>query len=842
MSALPNITPLTQMYEAYIRAGFALVPIHHGKGPTGSGWNKRENAIRSIDKLDPSVGYGIAHAWSTPVTCTLDIDDIQHSIALLSDHGVSLQSLVEAPDSVMIDSGNPGHAKLVYTLPFGVTLPSKKISYSDTDGSKKIAFELRCASTNGLTVQDVLPSAVNHPISGRPYRWAGNGHFSKLPMIPQGLIDLWQSLNKDDTEKSISTDTIPTCWNEISEALYTIPADCSRDHWLTSLMAIHHAGSQTNQLDQAEALAHEWSATGQQKYKGPRDFAYVWKSIKADSNGIKTGSLFHIAKEYGYKRPMPDVTDLFKSVVPKSPISVTEDLRLPLPHMDMELWPKLLSDVALEVAESVGCDPLVPLWAGLGAVCGVVDSQIRLELMPRFRVPPILWLMTIGDPGDKKSPGARPMMGVLNELEIEDRSRYQRSLLEWEALDAVHQQSKKDYIVTAVKSTETILTGKLNHEELPQVSPKSPPKPIDLRLTVNDVTSQKLVRLLADRPRGLLCHLDEMSTWVNKLTDPKSGEDRSCWTKSYEADPYTMDRVGLENSIFAKNMAVSIFGNIQPQVFKSRFKAMADDGLLQRFIPAILRSSYQKRGEPVPEMFSSIPQWEMRLRELFTLPAVTYRLDSQAYQSYRDFQLWYEANKRDEKLLNASPIYMQAYGKLEGTVGRLALVLHLLTNPYSPEVTKAIMDRAITICRTYLIPAYRYALDETAGLGENSIERWVTDRMVQLSGITPQINIAELRRSASRHLGDTPRHLVNHVLTDAMAPLESAGWVTVINDHHEKRTWAINPALATMHETYRISVIKARQRRQDESRAIVLKSGKYTERRYVKGYDPDTMD
>jgi hypothetical protein len=828
------------MYEAYIRAGFALVPIIEGKGPTTAGWNKRENCVTSIDRLNPNVGYGIAHSYSG--TMSLDIDHYEESKALLSQRGVDLDALIRASDSVMIDSGNPGHAKLLFRLPLGITLTSKKISYVAPDKSKQVAYELRCATANGLTTQCVLPSAINHPKTGRPYRWAGNGHFSKIPTIPLTLLTLWEELTKQDQQRVISTDTIPASWDDIKAALYTIPADCSREHWLTALMAVHHAGSQIDQLGNAEALAHEWSATAQTKYAGPRDFQYVWSSIKADSNGIKTGSLFHLAYQHGYKRPIPDASELFKSVVPEAPVRISEALTLPLPQMNMDLWPKLLTDVANEVAESVGCDPLVPLWAGLGAVCGAVDSQIRLELMPGFSVPPILWLMTIGDPGDKKSPGARPMMGTLKDLEREDRKRYQRRLLEWEALDHVHQQSKKSYIQEAGKSTEILLTGKMTDETLPHVNEMGPPKPIDLRIVVNDVTSQKLVRLLADRPRGLLCHLDEMATWVNKMTDPRSGEDRSCWTKSYESDPYSMDRVGLENSVYADNMAVSIFGNIQPQVFKNKFKQMADDGLLQRFIPAILRSEFQKRGEPVPAMFSSLPQWDMRLRELFTLPSVTYRLDSGAYESYRDFQLWYEGNKKDEKLLNSSPIYMQAYGKLEGTVGRLALVMHLLTNPYSPMVTKALMDRSIAICRTYLIPAYRYVLDETAGLGENSLERWIADRMVQLSGIEQTITIAELRRTATRTITDIPRHLINHAITDAMAPLESAGWVTIINDHHEKRTWAINPNLATIHDAYRVQVIKARQRRMDDLRANVLASGRYTVRKFARGYDPATMD
>ena len=829
------------MYESYIRAGFALVPITEGKGPKSAGWNKRENCITSIDKLNPTTGYGLAHAYSG--TMALDIDHWSEAVSILADHGIDLKALTEAPDAVMIDSGNPGHAKLLYRAPLGLVLPSKKISFTAPDKSKQVAFELRCATNNGLTVQDILPSALNHPRTGRPYRWAGAGHYTKLPVLPTELLTLWQEMTRQDSERNISTDTVDASWDDIRAALYTIPADCSREQWLTALMALHHAGTQVNQLDQAEALAHEWSATAATKYQGPRDFANVWSSLKADTaNSIKVGSLFHIAVEYGYRRPTPDVSQLFKSVTPMEPVKLMEGMRIPPPDMDMHLWPDILRIRALEVSESVGCDPLVPLYAGLATVCAAVDARTRLELVPGYQVPPVLWLMTIGDPADKKTPGARPMMGVLNQIEREDRPRFERALLEWEALDSIHQQSKKAYILAAGQNTESIISGKLDNDVLPPVAPAPKTKPVDVKLVVNDVTSQKLVRIVADRPRGVMCHLDEMKSWVQKLSDPRSGEDRSCWTKSYEADPYSMDRVGEQNTIYAENMAVAIYGNIQPVVFKDRLRSMSDDGLLQRFIPAILRENFTKRGEPIPDAFSTRQQWEMRIRELYALPAMTYKLDSEAYKAFRDFQLWYEQTKRDERILKADPVYMQAFGKLEGTCGRLILLVHLLESPYNLTVNHSVTNRVIQLIKSYVVPAYRYALGETAGMIDDGLERWVADRMIQLSGNTPTVTLSELRRSAQRKLEGMPRHSANMALCDAMEPLEDAGWVTLINDHKDKKQWAINPNLAKQNEQYHVEIIKAKQRRQDASTAIVRMRGHDVPRKLVKGYDPATMD
>lgn len=841
MSALPNtVIGLPVSFDSYIRHGWKLVAIPQGsKGPNSAAWNRKENAVTDSTMIPPGHGVGLAHAYSG--TCAIDIDNWDAAIQILSEHHIDLNQLYNALDAVTVESGRQGHGKLLYAMPFGITLPSKKINYTDDSGTKQVAYELRCASTNGLTLQDVLPPSI-HPITNQPYRWGGRGTWNNLPTIPTELLTLWQELTAQDTEKVIPTDTVDASWDDIKAALYAVPADTTRDEWLTCGMALHHAGTVTNNLDHAMSLFHEWSATKPLKYKGSNDIRLVWRSFKVEPHGIKTASLFHIAKQHGYKRPMPDVSTLFRAVTPEAPTVINETLSIPPPEMDMTLWPDIIRLRSLEVAESVGCDPLVPLFAGLATVCGAVDARTRLELMPGYQVPPLLWFMTIGDPADKKTPGARPMMHVLHQLEREDIQRYERSLLEWEALDNIHQQSRKAYILAAGQSTETLLTGKLDDDTLPPVAPPPPGKPVNVKLLVEDVTSQKLVRIVADRPRGVLCHLDEMSSWVNKLTDPRSGEDRSCWTKSYEADPYTMDRVGSENTIFASNMAVSIYGNIQPAVFKERLRQMSNDGLLQRFIPSVLRAHHTKRGEPIPDMFSTKAAWEMKVREIYALPVYTYHLDPEAYKQFREFQSWYELTKQDERLLAADPIYMQAFGKLEGTCGRIILLMHLMDNPYSATVNRFTTMQAIKLVKTFLIPTYRYALGEAGGLQADSLERWCAERVVQLSGNVSTVTCGEIRSAARRQLENTPRGIVNQVIADAMEPLEQAKWVTVIEDTKNRKTWAINPAIATQYEDHRLTVIKAKQRRLDQVRDNVLASGKTTPRRLAKGYDPATMD
>ena len=790
--------------EAYIRHGWSLVPIPpNTKGPRTPGWQLQANALKSQNDLPVGWGIGLAHAYSG--TMAFDIDDWQVCSEVLASKGIDLQALYDAPDAVIVDSGRAGHGKLLYAMPFGMAPVTKKVIINGTT-----IYELRCASATGLTVQDVLPPSM-HPTTGKPYTWAGNGNWSRLPMIPEALLDLWHELLDLDKERSIkvSGEAINASWEEIQAAVEHIPADCSRDEWVTVGMALHWAGSQTNQLDQALYLWNEWSKESAAKYPGEREMLTQWQSFKTDkANSVKLGSLFHIAKQHGWVRPAIDVTELFKNHVSlSSPEQVLKALTPPAPRADLSLFPQVLATRAEQIGVTVGCDPMVPLWAGLAAVCGVANAESRLELIEGFLVPPLLWLMTIGDPADKKTPGSTPMFSVLADLEKEDRPRYKKDFLDWEGKEAMHNAAHKAFI-TFNESTEALLDG-----QAPSV-PDLPPQPVPLRIKVSDITSQKLIRLTADRPRGLLCHLDEMAGWAHKVCDKSSGEDRSAWTVAYEAAEYAMDRVGA-GTIIASNHAVSIYGNIQPRVLREAMAGLTVDGLLQRFIPVVLDGYYTRKPEPIPAYMRNDNDWSQALRAIYSLPAMTYRLTPDAFSAFRDFQDWYQDRRNDEKLLQSDEAFMTAFGKLEGLTGRIALVFHLLEAPFEPYVSGDLMGRVIAFVKSYVVPALRTALCDIGG--SSSFERWAHDWIIQHAD-KQTVTMSDIKRAARRQLDAIhPNQHESRVMV-AMIPLEDAGYVIRIDDMSgtHRAQWAINPVLVNQHADYRQQVIEARQRQMDE--------------------------
>lgn len=806
------------MINQYIASGWSLVPLRLGtKGPTEQGWNQKGAAIKSYETLAPryideGMNVGLMHAHCG--TCALDIDDWAET----KKFGIDVDALYAAPDAVTILSGKEGHGKLLYRMPFGIKLPTKRhtiqveVPMALTRTRTHVVFELRCGTADGSTVQDVLPPSI-HPDTQQPYQWGGAGHWSRLPVLPTQILKVWQQLIAEDEHVPVAGGKVDVSLDEVKVALGHISPDVGREEWIQVGMALHWLGEQNENDAQAFAVWDDWSrgTTIEGYYPGLRGMRSQWLSFRTSKGVVVTiATLYHMATQRGWVRPAIDAASLFADVEPLTPADIGSSLRPSAPDIDLSLFPAVLARRAAEVGRSVGCDPIVPLWAGLAAVCGVIDARSRLRIVDGFEVPPVLWLMTVGDPADKKSPGSWPMLDTIKSIEAESIPLYKRDQLLWEFKHKQWSVAKKAMLDFA-GSTDGLLAG---FDEAPVVPPE-PPTPKPIKITCQDVTSAALVALASARPRGLLCHLDEMNSWVNKIANPISGEDRSAWVVAYESKRYENHRVSTGESI-AENFAVSIYGNIQPRVLRENFARLTSDGLLQRFLPALMRHSKDCLGEPIPDAFTNMKEWDTLLRLTFALQPTTYRLPADVYQNvYREFQKWYVHQKGNERLIRSSDTFLTAFGKLEGLAGRLILLFHVMENPHSVDVSADVVERVITIIKRYVIPAYRYLLDEDGSM--SAFDAWLTDYILQHAD-EASMTLGRLRPSCRRPFetaGITQKWQQEQWVIAGMHQLEQQGWVKRTDDGSKesqgKVEWSINPSLKTVFKDHRMKVIRAKK-------------------------------
>lgn len=301
----------------YVAHGWALVPIPKGrKGPLEEGWNERE---RCVVPAAWRGNIGLAHAYSD--TCAIDIDNLEMSVAYLKTHGIDLNVLLSAPDAVMISSGKPNRAKLLYRL--DTPLVSKKI-VEKIDGKPHSIIDFRCATATGTTVQDVLPPSI-HPETKQPYTWRYAeeliGDWRALPELPPALRELWVSLVAHRADSQFAnTEREPMDLDELRARLATRDPDADRDSWVEDLAIIHY---ETRGSDEGLELAVEWSSRSA-KFKGRRDVANSWRSFHLDHPNPKTAASWRIDE--------PASLDDFDVIeAPKQPVVVS---RSSMPALD----------------------------------------------------------------------------------------------------------------------------------------------------------------------------------------------------------------------------------------------------------------------------------------------------------------------------------------------------------------------------------------------------------------------------------------------------------------------------------------------------------------------------
>ena len=262
--------------EKYVRCGLAIVPIpHERKGPVAKGWNEARNVITSVtDAADLTGNIGLAHAYSTPPTMALDIDDLPKARAWLAERGIDLDELLDADDAVQIQSGRHGRAKILYRQgPAAGPLASVAIKERVLISGEEIevtVLEFRCATSGGLTVQDVLPPSI-HPDTGQPYRWGGKGDWRAIPTIPAPLLAVWQqelasrAAKRECPKSPLSlfrgVDDTPRQRARLQDMLRYISADCSYERYRNIVWSILSLG-----WHDGVELAEKWCRTAPHRF------------------------------------------------------------------------------------------------------------------------------------------------------------------------------------------------------------------------------------------------------------------------------------------------------------------------------------------------------------------------------------------------------------------------------------------------------------------------------------------------------------------------------------------------------------------------------------------------
>ena len=228
--------------------------------------------------------------------------------------------------------------------------------------------------------------------------------------------------------------------------------------------------------------------------------------------------------------------------------------RIPFP------WEALPSDIAdslQQLGRACATSSSALPGAGFCLMGSIIGRTLLVSPKEGWDAPLILWHMDIRESGEGKTPPVRLMARPVNEAQRKEEICYR------EAMD--------DY-------------KRLPRKERDQQPPPAPPR----GYFVSDLTLEGLRDDLVNSPHGgIVVIQDEISAFLSGQNQYKSkGTDREAWLALHDGHPARIVRAG--RTVYLNGARVSIFGGVQPKVFKTFFAGedglYLSDGTLFRFL------------------------------------------------------------------------------------------------------------------------------------------------------------------------------------------------------------------------------------------------------------------
>jgi hypothetical protein len=438
-----------------------------------------------------------------------------------------------------------------------------------------------------------------------------------------------------------------------------------------------------------------------------------------------------------------------------------------------------MEDTVFAAALRDGVCPGALAMAFLAAASGATNKAARFAPYGNtsWFVPPIIWVMTIADSGQRKTA-------------IED--------LAFASLREVHANVWREHQKTARKWAS--LSAKEKRETAKPEEPHS--------FIVEDVTVEKLQQILAANNRGTFMCRDEMAGLLEfgRYTNGAGASERAFYLQAYEGGHYTVSRLSRD-SFHIECAAVTIYGSIQPERLAD-FPDLSKDGLLQRMNMVRCSPASASRGDVSVKGMDQIGE---------DVAALT-RMGWHRYITTPEGSQLIRQTEIIGRQLATVPDFGQGFqgtcSKLHGTHARYAMVLHLLTTPQAEIIAADTVERAGRLVHQFLLPQARDFFSSLSGSGLQrlrDIAGWV------LTKANPRILASDLSAGVW-----TCRGMTTKQINEALDPLVAGGWLTPESHFPNNRAWKVNHDLSSRFAAR----TEAERVRREQAREFVRNIGK----------------
>lgn len=461
--------------------------------------------------------------------------------------------------------------------------------------------------------------------------------------------------------------------------------------------------------------------------------------------------------------------------------------------------PAMLERFIKCVSRRKGAPEAFATVSAVTAIGAAIGAGVRMQVRQKddtWTETSNLWSVVVADPGSVKSPVIGDAVQPLKDVD----KRWSK------ADEAIHNRW-----VVASKNRK-------------RDAPNPGPEPRIRRAVVDDVTSEKQIRIFRDNPRGVLRTPDELAGLLGGFGQYKSGggADREHFLGSFDGRDIKLDRVG-SGTISADAATLSLIAGTQPDRLRDMVKNLGSDGLLQRMI-VVLHDGKDRDGideDPDRVALEWYGRTLERLAENDNAYSGTVRLNPEAGKRLA-------AAGKQIKLLNNIPGgssqlkgHIAKWGKL---LPRLILIVHVARKMeegerFDPrdEIEPDTVAMAVRLASFFLDHALQFYATYFGRTEEASEARWIAEHLLA----HPELKTVSLKDLYdARKVYRSPDG--RRVAVAAMNELENFGWCWVNEWQAEgPKNWCID---ARIHERF-AAMAERVSRERKEIRQKIIASG-----------------
>ena len=284
---------------------------------------------------------------------------------------------------------------------------------------------------------------------------------------------------------------------------------------------------------------------------------------------------------------------------------------------------------------------------------------------------PRLYLAIVADPGDAKSPAMDAICRPIYDLQ-------NHHMADWTADKKQYDADMDEYESAKRRKGAAI--------------PVRPQAPTFRHLYTTNATTECLVPILRDNPRGVAMLMDEVTAWILAMNQYKGGKgnDRQFWLSAWSGAPGKVDRKGTAaevGSIIVPHPFINVFGGIQPDMLVELCdEKKREDGFIHRLLFSYPSPCpWSERIPPSPSMeletaWKDVIEWmysnlQMHL-EADELPRPYVVRPTE--EAMAVLERWYVEHSREKNHQDFPYQMVGPWSKMRSYYFRICLIVHCL--------------------------------------------------------------------------------------------------------------------------------------------------------------------